>query len=314
MSHEEESQYLSIVGNNMITVISLTLLVAEYFHTLELEVSVIWTAPWNLVKYLYFANKILPFLVLPFGLVYNLMPDPTPRECTLVFSVPWIGITMCIMLSEAILYIRLYALSGHARWTLLLILVNGSTIFIVCNVLFGFYLARGSWGPSQFQSVPGCFGQFTNNGQLVMIGYAFLLYSVVATMVLCIYFGVRMFWSSRQSPLIKIFYRDGTFYFVVLALMSVANGVAAVFLPAGYRFILAPPQAVLHSTLSIRMVLHLRQQARCEMGLSTVRRIVHGKNPDPKLMMMSVPTHPNNEASSSHLEMGLVPRSPQFKE
>ncbi|KAH6902709.1 hypothetical protein BKA70DRAFT_1567260 [Coprinopsis sp. MPI-PUGE-AT-0042] len=89
MSHEEESQYLSIVGNNMITVISLTLLVAEYFHTLELEVSVIWTAPWNLVKYLYFANKILPFLVLPFGIVYNLMPDPTPRECTLVFSVPW---------------------------------------------------------------------------------------------------------------------------------------------------------------------------------------------------------------------------------
>ncbi|KAH6902710.1 hypothetical protein BKA70DRAFT_1434313 [Coprinopsis sp. MPI-PUGE-AT-0042] len=169
-------------------------------------------------------------------------------------------------------------------------------------------------GPSQFQSVPGCFGQFTNNGQLVMIGYAFLLYSVVATMVLCIYFGVRMFWSSRQSPLIKIFYRDGTFYFVVLALMSVANGVAAVFLPAGYRFILAPPQAVLHSTLSIRMVLHLRQQARCEMGLSTVRRIVHGKNPDPKLMMMSVPTHPKNEASSSHLDMGLVPRSPQFKE
>lgn len=58
-------------------------------------------------------------------------------------------------------------------------------------------------------------------------------------------------------------------------------------------------QAVLHSTLSIRMVLRLRQQARCEMGLSTVRRMVDGKTPAPALVM-SVPVHLPMEASTSH--------------
>lgn len=302
MASGEASELLSIVGNNIVAVVSLTLLVAEYFHTLELEVDVIWTAPWNLVKGLYFADRILPFLVIPFVLVYNLMPYPTSKQCTVIFSIPWIGITLCILLSEAILYVRLYALSGHARWTLLVILINGSAIFIVCSVLLIFYLARGSWGPSQFPSNPGCVGQFTDNGQLVMIGYAFLLYSVVATMLLCMYFGIRLFWSSRQSPLIKIFYRDGTFYFVVLALMSISNGIVALFLPARYRFILAPPQAVLHSTLSIRMVLHLRQQARCEMGLSTVRRIAQGAASTP-VFVLAVP--PEQPQGPSQLEIGL---------
>ena len=45
--------------------------------------------------------------------------------------------------------------------------------------LSGYLLKFFEGGPSQFPSNPGCVGQFTDNGQLVMIGYAFLLYSVV---------------------------------------------------------------------------------------------------------------------------------------
>lgn len=47
------------------------------------------------------------------------------------------------------------------------------------------------------------------------------------TMLLSLYYGFRLYWHSRESRLIQILYRDGAFYFVTIALMSIANGVVA---------------------------------------------------------------------------------------
>ena len=51
------------------------------------------------------------------------------------------------------------------------------------------------------------------------------------TMVLSLYYGLRLYWTSRESQLIQILYRDGAFYFITIALMSVANGVVAMVTP-----------------------------------------------------------------------------------
>ncbi|TFK20549.1 hypothetical protein FA15DRAFT_123053 [Coprinopsis marcescibilis] len=263
----------------MVVVASLTLLFLEYLQTLELEVSLVWTSEWSLVKCLYLINRFLPFFVLPFALYYNLTARPSPQVCKVVFAIPCMGIALCIFISEAILYLRVHALSGKGTWILVFILGNGISVFCGSMGLLGYYVALGSWDGSEFAPfVPGCFGKFTENGLLVMIGYLCLLYSGLVTMILCLYFGFKIHWSSRRSPILKVFYRDGTFYFVVLAVMSIANGVAAQFLPARYRFLLAAPQAVMHSTLSTRMILHLRESARAEMGFTTMKNILSAVN------------------------------------
>jgi hypothetical protein len=36
-------------------------------------------------------------------------------------------------------------------------------------------------------------------------------------MGLSIWYGLKMYWSSRESHLIKVLYRDGAFYFITIA-------------------------------------------------------------------------------------------------
>lgn len=70
-------------------------------------------------------------------------------------------------------------------------------------------------------------------------------------MVLCVYFGVRYYRESKPGPLLVVFYRDGTVYFVVVVgsysipalksphvlteyvnlAMSVTNAIIALFIP-----------------------------------------------------------------------------------
>jgi hypothetical protein len=121
-------------------------------------------------------------------------------------------------------------------------------------------------GSKEVEGVSGCRTLHASN-LLVVTGYGTLLYSglsefwilffcvhfqltqiFLAAMILSIFFGVRAYWASRRSHLLQVFYRDGTFYFIVLAgntlsspslpkphiaftVMSVGNAIAALFLP-----------------------------------------------------------------------------------
>jgi hypothetical protein len=101
------------------------------------------------------------------------------------------------------------------------------------SLLHDFSLLAG--GPSEYPSNPyGCYIRKTKN-LLAAVSYGILLYSglgrftvhagleknadcsCLVTMSLSIYFGVRNYWTMRDNPLIRVFYRDGTFYFIVLA-------------------------------------------------------------------------------------------------
>jgi hypothetical protein len=77
----------------------------------------------------------------------------------------------------------------------------------------------------------------------------------IAVMVLCVYFGVRYYRASKPGPLLVVFYRDGTLYFVVVVgscltlllkshfvlnlyaspAMSVTNAIIALFIPVRFR-------------------------------------------------------------------------------
>ncbi|KAJ3510534.1 hypothetical protein NMY22_g15952 [Coprinellus aureogranulatus] len=287
-SKQFESQVFSSRYTNYFAVASLAILVspssfrkycalngpiqiADYLQTLDLEIALIWPTKWNLVKIMYFINRYLPLAFLPVIIYYNAAPGPlSPETCKTLFSVPCMGIAFCLLISEVILYIRVYALSGKTRPMVIFLVVHGGTIILTCLVLFAYYLALGKFAPSPYPELAGCFGVSSGNSKYVVVCFALVLYSGLVTMSLCIWCGLKTYWISRHSRLVKIFYRDGTFYFVMLVALSLTNGFVALLAPAKYRFMLAIPQEVMHNVITSRMILHLREQARQGMGFTSI--------------------------------------------
>ncbi|KAG2019767.1 hypothetical protein CC2G_005175 [Coprinopsis cinerea AmutBmut pab1-1] len=260
---QEADHVFSAQWNVRVFVAGATFLLAEYIQTLELEVSLVWPSPWNHVKIVYFLNRLVPFMIIICGIYYNLSTHLMSNlECRALFSIGCWGVALSILISELILYFRVYALSGRGRVIKHFIVINGVLIWASSLALVGKYLELGTWTTYESNSrILGCTTSSTsaNHSQLIMISYAILLYSGIAMMVLSVYYGLRGYWRSKHSPLVKVFYRDGTFYFIALTVMATLNGVAAILLPWQYRFLMATPQVVIHTTLSTRMTLHLRE-------------------------------------------------------
>lgn len=248
---------------------SLALLVLEFFATLELEVTHIWSAKWSLMKGLYFANRFLPFVFLPISVLYDVVPSPSPSGCKALVATPVFGLVVCIMLSEVMLYVRLYAISGRKRWLRIFLTVNGLTLAITSTTLLSFFIALGSWGPSPFPGISGCVQRSSSGMILVAIGFCVLLYSGLVAMCLSVYFGIKVYWASRKTNrLIRVFYEDGTYYFISLAVMALINVVGALCLPTRFQTLVGPPQAVLHSVMATRMALRLRDQAKGDVSVN----------------------------------------------
>ncbi|KAH6903098.1 hypothetical protein BKA70DRAFT_1567042 [Coprinopsis sp. MPI-PUGE-AT-0042] len=257
---------IRLIGD-LYVVVTLTLLVLEAFQMLELEVDLIWkVTTWGWIKGLYIANRTVPFILLLFTAIPFGLRNPSSRLCDGVAGTAIIAIPVSLLLAEAILYIRLYALSGCQRWMRIFLYVHAPIVTIGALVTVSLFAKQVSWGPSEYPSNPyGCYIRRTKN-LFAVVSYGILLYSGLVTMALSVYFGVRNYWTMRDNALIRVFYRDGTFYFIVLAGMAIANGLAALLLPVGYQFLLGPLQAAVHSILVTRMVLDVKAQGHSEIS------------------------------------------------
>ncbi|KAH6902705.1 hypothetical protein BKA70DRAFT_1434305 [Coprinopsis sp. MPI-PUGE-AT-0042] len=238
---------------NMIgAVVSIALIVAELFQMLDLEVSLIWKAQWSLVKVLYIANRILPFLVLPFPVI--------------------LGVGSCVLLAEALLYVRLYALSGRNKWMRIFLILNLAIVYAVGYVSLALFIHTGSCKvkplvPSDIISTHPMYDVAGPEKALITSAYELNNVLFSHSRPVC-WLGLINYHSIQDSPLLKVFYRDGVFYFIVIAVLAVVNGVTAAHLPVGYQFLLGSSQAAAHSVLVTRMVLHLKQQAASDLRRS----------------------------------------------
>lgn len=254
--------FAAVQANVIAGLVGATILVMEFFNTIEDEVELLWPSDWSLAKVLFFANRVSPFIIVPLTPIYNLIPNPEPQTCQIIFGVLLLGVSTSIIIAEGLLYLRLYALAGRTRWARLALTSNILFSALLAIIVQVYYIASGTWGKD---IISGCH-TISASSLFILIGFATLVYNGLMGMVLSIYFGVKAYWAAKRSPLFQVFYLDGTFYFIVLAVMSAGNGIAALLLPAGYRYLMGPFQAIMHSTLSARMVLRLRAQAKRGMG------------------------------------------------
>ncbi|KAF8131253.1 hypothetical protein K438DRAFT_2032055 [Mycena galopus ATCC 62051] len=250
---------------------SVAILVFDYALTFNLEVSLIWGSKWSLPKVLFLLSRYSPVIDVPLVLYITMTPAAVSMQaCSrLNAAVAW-GTAFGISAAQAILIVRTYALSGCRRSVGIVFTSMWAVGLSATIVLAAFYVRSTVYTPSPFQGISGCYQAASSTTVLVII---FIMAFVNETIIMAytLYLGITKYRDVR-TPLVVTLYRDGITYYVCLCVLSFWNVFmlldGRVFPKEALAQILnmhvSRPQfiRVMHSVLSTRVILHIRDVER----------------------------------------------------
>ncbi|TFK20543.1 hypothetical protein FA15DRAFT_759312 [Coprinopsis marcescibilis] len=265
------SQLSSYFLGTCFTLASMVVLILEYIQTVEQEAKLIWPTKWSAVKVIFILNRYLPLVFVPPVAYFNVTLITPTLMCKSLFTVFAVGIAGSVITADALLYIRIYAVSGRSQTVRNILIANALCVLGLTLGPWGVYVFKTTFVQPPFHR-RGCFAVEPGPSLLVMLAFGSLLYSTILTASLFVFYAARLNRaSSRVNPLLKVLYIDGAMYFIFIAAFSIVNGLVSVLSPerVPYRFIVVIPQAISHNILAARMVLHIRQAARTDMGFQS---------------------------------------------
>ncbi|KAL4257718.1 hypothetical protein AB1N83_011622 [Pleurotus pulmonarius] len=251
------AKYFAALGNQ--------LLLWDYCLTFSDEVKYIWHEPWRSGKILFLLTRY-PAIVESFLTYWNQLGVAVSHAtCGHLFAITGVMFICEVVIAELILTIRVWALYGRSRRIGLFLSVMAVACCVVTGaVFFKFHTSQEFLKVDEGITVPlpGCYPVGGSN--VIVIAYIMLLGYEVAILGLTLFKG---FWRSRhqRSSLINGMLQDGVVYFVVQA-ASLVNVLIFLTQPHEYANLLTPLQRSLHSILSARMVIRLRQQEQTGEG------------------------------------------------
>ncbi|TFK17752.1 hypothetical protein FA15DRAFT_710499 [Coprinopsis marcescibilis] len=247
----------------------ITLSAVDYFQTVHLEVKYVWNTPRSLTKTVFFLAR---YAVLVTGTmsVVSATVNMSPRNCQFMFSISCYSILLMVLLVEAILFIRIYAIAGRKKWVLIYLASHFTVLQVAKFVLMAKSLNTIGFIRSPAQRAINCAPDLRNFAlvrALLSATYGLSAASEVVIFFIMAWFAVHKF-RRCGSDLYKIFIRDGVVYFVCLTAMSIANMLITILAAPVINLIFANIQSVTSVILSTRMILHLRQASQAELVMS----------------------------------------------
>ncbi|KAJ7726574.1 hypothetical protein DFH07DRAFT_852729, partial [Mycena maculata] len=244
---------------------STTILFFDYFLTLALEVSLIWPSKWSLTKILYFLSRYMPFIDVPVN-IYYLTPSVSLPHCAQLNTAIATGNVFGIAVAEAIFVLRTYALSGRRRKVLFIFGTLYSLCVVAAGTMVGSFLRNMIYSPPP-PGIPGC---NLTGGPFILVGLSFIivLLNETALMIYTLWIWYKTY-RHTESPILATLYRDGISYYVFICLGSAANVAILIAAQPELRELLNTFLRVLHSILSTRALLNVREieNKRLEMSL-----------------------------------------------
>ncbi|KAH8102206.1 hypothetical protein BXZ70DRAFT_60083 [Cristinia sonorae] len=247
------------------------LLVYDIFLTLDDEVRYIWPSKISLVKLLYFATRYLAILDRVAGLYHQFQANVSNSQCKMTYIVGSWAVVVGIVIAESILMLRTWVIWGRStKIALLLIVLFGGAILGVV-VIDALFLKTLTFKTFPDPSIPSC----VLSGASPTIGATFIILIAVETLVLILTLikGIERFrvtGTARTRGLIFVLYRDGILFYVYLLGISVLNFILTLNLPYYRTDLLIGIQRVLHGCLSARILLHLREAAIRDRGVTNM--------------------------------------------
>ncbi|KAF6747849.1 hypothetical protein DFP72DRAFT_586649 [Ephemerocybe angulata] len=260
---------------NYTIISSCTIVVVDYIQTLPDEVRLMWTAPLSIPKLLFIAVRYSIFFK-----VFSAMVVPgtffavnfSVNGCLRWFRLTAATSLFIMITSEAILFYRVYAISGRGRRMFVALVVQFIVIHGVVAYFLAAHISSVKFTISQLPAGTTCM-MISSSGPLNSAVYATLLGSVTIAMLLMV---VLVFRKHRgfDSKLLTAFYSDGISYFLCLAVLISANVAVNWVARDSYKKILILYEMDAHAILSTRMLLHIREVANKPLDDISFSRIM----------------------------------------
>ncbi|KAL4266701.1 DUF6533 domain-containing protein [Pleurotus pulmonarius] len=249
------------------TVASAAIVVYDYVLTFRLEYHYVWSKQqWSLIQVLFFVNRYMPFVDITLSLYAELVPSLSEQDCQLVYQLAAWSFCISIALSEVIFTMRTWTLWKTKRWSGIALVAFYLSCWVPLLFIFGKYLTHAnvfSVRLPQYEYAacildPG-------NGNVYLCWILVLVYDT-GTMILMAVAGAKSYTqfhgrSGASSALVRTLYRDGIIYYIGLFVLSVANIITVLVLPRSLVNLFTLLQRAVHTVLSSRVILHLREQA-----------------------------------------------------
>ncbi|KAJ3532105.1 hypothetical protein NMY22_g7879 [Coprinellus aureogranulatus] len=278
-------------ASTYLDVASLVLLVVDYLATLETEARYMWPAPLSLAKFLYFCSRYMVFFDVPFAVYYHTALHVEPKSCRDMFRVGTTSGVIGIVFSEAILFLRVYALSGRDRRLMVYLALQFIATHVAYFAMYGVFLAGVEFGPSPIPAVLGCVPGLPDSEKydsLLAGMFGLIMANELAIALITSALCVVKYRGLQRSRLVDMFFRDGLVYFAVLTAFSTANIIIDLAGPPEFRF-----QRVTHSILSCRLILHMRSYATAGNNAAELTSNVDEYRSTPRMVFAQNPNVPS---------------------
>ncbi|KAF8995896.1 hypothetical protein BDQ17DRAFT_966015 [Cyathus striatus] len=250
----------------------------DIFLTLGLEIELVWCSKWTYMTVLYLLQRYLPIIdTLWLVLQHQVGIGLSKSACHLVYTASGWTFIVGFMASEIILTLRAFAI-----WNRNKILLVGLPIFFICcwvpDIIFmHLFLRSMEFGDLPSPAFTGCL--VVNGSSILAMCWVVLMIYEAGIVILIVIPGVASYRSGGNTELYRTVYRDGVLYYVTLLALSALNVVLILTLPRGYVNLLSSfaiflwssahsltsafsVERILHSILTSRVILHLRQHCQ----------------------------------------------------
>ncbi|ESK86743.1 hypothetical protein Moror_15192 [Moniliophthora roreri MCA 2997] len=241
---------------------SIALLFYDYLLTIGREIRFVWDrTPWSLGRALFFITRYMPFI----GTFLTLHVDMI-RSASLPSCARWTQAAVYfnvadIVIAEIILTLRVMAIWARNRKVAISLVV----IFIGLVLVAVVTVARVQVGQNPFgEALYGAYGvcpPYFAGSNALSVAYMVLVAYETVLLILTLIKAIGHWREPGSSSFINVFFADGLSYNCFILASSTANIIIRYQAPSDYINLLAPLQPVLHSILTGRMMLHLRQDA-----------------------------------------------------
>lgn len=250
---------------NYLAVGGFALVVADYLHTLPDEVRLIWPGKMSLPKGLFFVMRYYILFHHVLAVLYGERVGLSPAECKASFDRVSVSVLSLVVAAEALLFLRVYTFSGKSRKMLAYLIIQFTAIHATAFALLFQFLRSVKYIKYPFRNMT-CMPVQLESPLLAGV-FSLLLLSVIIVMLIMVWIAFQKH-RNLNSALLKIFYRDGVFYFICLSALASANIVVSYAAPEGFKFLFVQTEADIHVLLATRMLLHLRGWAERERDVS----------------------------------------------
>jgi hypothetical protein len=236
-----------------VTASFLTLAVYDLFICLNREITHIWRSKWGLVKVLYLVARYFPFVSVTIAMEERLSSTCNLITFTTIFA--GAGIGLCAL----ILTLRTYSIYNKSRKVLAIF--GLSWILAVAVVVWAVihYTDSFTVGHLATDNPFSCFLAGESHIGLVLYLVLLAAESVIALLTVLKTFDSYYKSGFNLSQLASMVYCEGLFFYFLILSFTIANVAVLLTAPPGLLLLLDSPLTVVHSIMSCRLVLHVRE-------------------------------------------------------